>query len=373
MLQGCFGNVTRGSAAVWLLVFLLCGIHAVAQTSSQKGAVSETSKADEPDKKKAPGEKIKRWLEVDQLSIATRYRFIESNSHLTSANQDQYQFIARGRFKFDAKGKYSVYAGVYSGNTLTGGWNNSGWGTGRDQTNLYLKQLYFNAKPVKGLEIQFGGLGGYNGENTEITGLDNDVYLTGERVQVRRPKELFFDEVAFTNAFLGDTTTPNVFRRFKHLNEANYRQLMVRKQLGNRGSFSADYTYEAGRDTLHQAMNIKTPELKILDRVVFENYQRIDPNAGYGFALQGEKKLFNRLTLNGGFARIDKPMFNADRFPPGDRLFVVGNLKISREFTFNAAVIHAVGDLPTAATPRTRVDLIISYNLLETFHRLKIF
>ena len=40
-------------------------------------------------------------------------------------NVQQYQVAARGRFKFDRKGKYSVVAGLYTGNTINSGWNNN--------------------------------------------------------------------------------------------------------------------------------------------------------------------------------------------------------------------------------------------------------
>jgi hypothetical protein len=39
--------------------------------------------------------------------------------------------------------------------------------------------------------------------------------VTGERATLRRPRELFLDEISVTAGFLGDLTTPNVFRRFR--------------------------------------------------------------------------------------------------------------------------------------------------------------
>ena len=317
MLQKYRGNVAR-SLRLAAPLALLFTVSALGQNSSSHHVADKAAKPNAA--KRTFAEKVNRWLEVDALAIATRYRFIKTRAHLTAANQAQFQVVARGRFKFDRKGKYSVYAGVFTGNNITGSWNNSGWGTGDPQSHLYLKQLYFDAKPAKWVEVQVGGLGGYNGENTEITGLDNDVYLMGERVFLRRPKDLNFDEVAITNAFIGDATTPNVFRRFHRLDESNYRQVLVRKQVDNRLSFSADYTFERGVHALHQAVSVKASQL-VVDRVRFENYQRIDSDGGYGFAISGDKRLHERLTLGGGFARIDRPMFNADGFPPGNRLF----------------------------------------------------
>src|SRR5215212_2911821 len=146
---------------------------------------------------------FKRWLDLETLSIATRYRYVETNGG-TIASVQQYQVNARGRFKFDSKGKYSVVAAVATGNNITSGWNLTGWGTGDLQKDFYVKQLFFEAKPIKALAFQIGGITPNNGENTEITGYDNDAYLMGERVRVLDPKKFYFDEISATNGFIGD-------------------------------------------------------------------------------------------------------------------------------------------------------------------------
>jgi hypothetical protein len=361
------------AAAIYTLFFAFAG---TAQQPTPTPAKVETRfvTATAPElKKPVPAEKLKRWLDIEALTVSTRYRFIRSNAGINTTNQQQWQFAGRGRFKFDPKGKYSVYVGFFTGDTLTGGWNNTGLGTGDLRTNIYPKLLYFNAKPVKWFELQVGSIGPYNGENTEITGLDNDVYMTGERVQFRSPKKRFFDEISVTNAYLGDVNTPNAFRRFKRLDEANYHQFMVRKQVNKRVGFSADYTFDSGRDTFREAVNVKIPELKVVDRIWFENYQHIDPDHAYGFGLSGEKKLNSRLTLTGGFARLDRPVLNGDRFGAGKRLYLNSNYKISREFSFSTALIQGVGSLPSGSTPRTRLDLILNFNLLEMFHHMKVY
>ena len=318
-------------------------------------------------------ERIKRWFEIDTLSIGTRFRRITTNVNIDSANIQQYQVQVRGRFKFDRKGKFSLTAGVYTGSSITSGWANTGLGTpGGPQTNLYLKQLFFTARPMKQVEINVGGLAPYYGENTEITAYDNDAYFMGERVTIRAPKNLYFDEINLVNGHLGDTTRPSVFRRFKRLDESNYRQVMVRKRINKNVAFSADYTFEDGRDTFRQGVKFSIPRFRALDSMRFENYQRVDPEKGYGFAISGEKTFRKKLNLNGGFARIDTVMFNADRFPRGNRLFAGWNLKMTRELTLSGIWIQGVGPLPTANTPRTRVDVILTYNILETLKRFRL-
>ncbi|MEP6787685.1 MAG: hypothetical protein ABJB40_04595, partial [Acidobacteriota bacterium] len=150
-------------------------------------------------------------------------------------------------------------------------------------------------------------------------------------------------------------------------------QLLVRKQVNKHVSFSADYTFESGRDMLHQAIKFKIPESHILDTVLFENYQRIDPDRGYGFGLYGEKVLKKKLTLGGGFTRIDKPMLNADRYPPGKRIYINAAVKLTHELTLSSIYIEGVGLLASPASQRTRFEIILSYNILEMLHHKKLF
>ena len=315
---------------------------------------------------------VKRWFEFEALSVATRYRYIKTSGGQTTSLQ-QYQALARGRFKFDAKGKYSVVGVLTTGNSITSGWNSTGWGTGDVQAEFYVKQLYFEAKPIKPLAIQFGGIAPNNGENTEITGYDNDVYLMGERVSVRDPKKFYFDEISATNGFIGDPTRPNVFRRFKRLGKSNYHQILVRKTINKRASFSADYTFDSGTDMLRQAVKVNVPELKVVDSFRFENYERLDPRPGYGFGLTGEKKVTPKLSFIGGVTKISHAILNGDRYQRGTRLYLGGTYKITREFSIFPIIIQAVGPLAAPSIPRTRFEIIAAYNILEALHHYRIF
>src|SRR5205823_10201419 len=117
--------------------------------------------------------------------------------------------------------------------------------------------------------------------------------------------KLFFDEVSITYAYLGDLNTPNLNKRYHRLQQSNYHQFLVDKKIGKRAAVSADYTFESGRETLRQAVKLNLPELRVVETIRFENYQRTDVNPAYGFALYGEKTVSGGLVLGGGYARID--------------------------------------------------------------------
>jgi hypothetical protein len=317
-------------------------------------------------------DRIRRWFEVDQLSLAGRYHFIELDNKRKSANNLQYQFVARFRLKFDAKGKYSLAANAATGASFTSGWNSTGVGTGDVQRDFHVKHLYFDAKPTKGVEMQVGGLFINYGLSTEATQYDNDSYITGERLQVRRPQRFYFDQVSITFARLADLNTPNVFRRFRHFGKQNYHQFLIQKQVSKTVGFSADYTFQSGMDIFHEAVKISLPKNPILDSFLFEAYERTGPRRDQGFNIFGEKALNKRLAVRGGFTRIGLGLLNGDRFPAGKRFYFNTVLKLSPELNFTTQVTEGAGRiLPTL--PRTRIDVILSYNILASIKRTGLF
>lgn len=362
----------RLSCAGWpFVVILLLGCYAATgQTPSPSPAPrsnTESAKAVIPSTK----DKVKRWFEFDQLLLATRYHFIENENHTKAANNLQYQFIDKFRFKFDRAGRYSVGANLATGPVFTSEWNSSGWGTGKTQRNLNFRQLFFDAKPVKAVEVQIGGIYVNYGENTEAITYDNDSYIVGERIQLKAPKKLYFDELSVTYARLADINIPNVFNRFKRFGRQNYHQFLVRKQLSKMFGFSADYSFESGMDTLHQAARFKFNK-RMIDTLLFENYERVDPDRNYGFNLFADKKLSKIFTLSGGFANVHIRALNGDRFPPGKRFYFNAITRLNREFNITTQFTRGVGSIaPTIA--RTRVDVILNYNILETLRRTKLF
>jgi hypothetical protein len=240
-------------------------------------------------------------------------------------------------------------------------------------TNLYLKHLFLSAQPFTGIEIQYGGLGLLRGESSEITTYDNDGYIVGERVSLKLPKRLFFDEIAVTYAYLGDLNRPDLNKRYHRLQQSNYHQFLVSKKLGPRAAASADYTFQSGVETLRQAVKLDLHEAKLIDSLRFEDYERLDVHPAYGFALVGEKRLNKRFTLTGGYAHIDRFYggLNADRFNFGHRVFLLAAYSVTPEFTvssfFDLAVNHTY-----AEANRARFEVLFSYDLVKGLKRGRI-
>jgi hypothetical protein len=316
--------------------------------------------------------KLSRWLNLQNVSLSTRYNFVENSADAITSNQGQYQVAVKGAFQFDRAAKFTVQGGLFSGNRFSGGWNSTGWGHAILRTNAYLKQLYLSAKPIEGLDLQYGGLYFSQGVSTEITGYDYDGYLVGERVRLTRPEHLFFDEISITYGYVGDFDRPSISKRFPRLEQSNYHQFLIARKIGERVLFSADYTDESGVHTLRQAVRVQVHELRVVDVFHFENYQVARPDAGYGFAAYSEKKLLSKLSLGGGYAQHDRAALYSDRFAAGKRVFANFQMELTPEFSISTAWTQAIHN-DRASSPRTRFDLVVNCDLLHTLRRGRLF
>lgn len=360
-----------------IIVFIASGIQgqnlvASTKTASDKAAATEPAKSS-PQTTENNECRVCRWFELQTASIIAMYRFQETDKGITSYNQLQHKEVFKGRFKFDREGRFSLTAGVGTGNSFIGSYINTGIGRGHGATNLYLKQLYFAARPIEGFEVQAGGLYLTRGESTEVTSYDDDGFITGYRFSLRRPRNAFFNEVSVTYGYLGDVTTPDLRKRFHRLKQSNYHQFLVAKTFGRRAQFSADYTFHSGVETLRQAARVMTKELKVIDSIRFENYQRVDVNPAYGFAVRGEKTI-GKFSTYGGFTSVDRRngTLNADRIGPGKRVFGYAEYKITPSVSVNIFAARAVAN-EFPMSHRTRVDVSLNFNLLKALQKLSIF
>jgi hypothetical protein len=382
--------------------------------------------------------KVCRWFKLDEASFTYRYRHVTSSDATSAAgvytpsktliNHSQHRELFSGHFKFDREGKYTIHALASTGWSFPRSFIGAGSGHGdpflnldRNGTNIFLRQLYFSAKPIEGVEVQYGGLPIIRGQNTEITTFDDDGYIVGERLILTRPKQLFFDEIAVTYAYLGDFALPNINKRYHRLQQSNYHQFQVQKNIGQRVKASVAYTSLNGWDVLNEAVMVKAPELKAVDSFRVEVYHRLTAlpaalegipatvaisgfkgtDSHSGFSVSAEKTLFKRLKLNGGYAQIDLDYgqlgalvtdvrsatgqlryrqlglaapVNADKLRTGKHLFVTADLTLTPEFsitTFSAKGIH---NDPTRVIPRNDSVLVgLNFNLKKALQRTGIF
>lgn len=323
---------------------------------------------------------IDRWFQLQAWTLYSRYRYIENSADLKTADQVQYKHTFRAQFNIDAKKRYTVNVGFFTGNSFFGTWDNTGVGTGDAQTLQFFKQLYFSAKPVGGLELQYGGIYVNRGVNTEITTYDDDGYIMGERVTLRRPKQLYFDEISATHGLIGPFATPSLGDRWRGLNHPNYTQFLVAKRLTKRIRASADYSNQAGQvgnDWFRGAVAVTLPENPAIEGFRWEQYVRATGNSAAGFAALVDRHFTKRFALEAGYVTIDEfyigfPAdhngWNADRIQRGKRLVFYGTIPVWGDLSIAPYFTHAFQS-PYAVTLKNRLDLVIQYDLMRSLRR----
>ena len=317
-----------------------------------------------------------RWAEVQSATLNLRYRFIDTTAGTITTNQIQHRESLRARLKLDPKANYTINVGLFTGTRFTSGWDNTGWGLSGAQKNPAFKAIYASAIPFTGVEAQYGGLYILKGESTELTTYDEDGYVIGQRLILKRPTQLFLDEFSTTVGYLAaDPREIPISKRTKYLNDApNYWHLLTGKKFGKRAGVSVDFTSADGARTWRQGINLKTPELRMIDAVVLETYQRTNRTAGQGFALALDKALHRKVSINWGYASIDARYgnLNADRFQTGNRAFAMVIYSISPEFLASAFITRALGN-KIPLPQRTLSNIVFTYNALPVLKRTGLF
>ena len=349
---------------------------------------------------------VDRWVDLNTLSYGNRYRSTFDAEGARSFDQGQQRILADGKFKFDAAGRYGIgfhlssgryfnwaYADFIGGgqsdflarteakmsptqvyymtqvSALPDGFLNSGGG------QLYLRQLFLTAEPIRGITAEFGGIPINHGVNSEATSYDDDGYMTGERISVKRPQNIWLSEVSYTRGYLGDLYTPNFFARGSRLSTTNYQQILGRKDFGKRISVSADYTYTLPEQeavyvkTTREAIFADVHQSRVFDAARFEAYQRINEgvyhvgygtvSTGKGYALTVTRGFRKHFSVDAGMADIDPNYIvyigssvqalvlgltvNGDQYGIGKRYFVRPTIPLTKSVSLTGYFNHIYG------------------------------
>lgn len=323
-----------------------------------------------------PEPPLRRWFEFQQFVLGTRYRLIESSADEVTSNHMQYREQIRARVNLDPKKRYTINAGLFSGNSFISSWDNLGPGTGDfDGDNHYLKQLYFDAAPSSGFDAQFGGLFVTRGEMTEYTSYDDDGFLVGGRASIRYPKSLYLDEITITHGTLGPSNQPNLWDRWKLLDDTNYTQVLGAKRFSQMVAASLDYTNYEDTDTIRGAIALRFKPKSALSALRYEQYVRTsEPNSAAGFAITAERPITKWVRLQGGYTTIDEHYggLNADRIQRGRRFYAIATVPIYGPLTGTIFATRAL-DADYSLSNKVRFEAVLAWDVLSSLRQTGVF
>lgn len=319
---------------------------------------------------------LRRWFEIQSFTIYSRYRFTSNSKDVTTADQLQYKDQLQARVNLDAAKRYTVNVGYFTGSSFISTWDN--WGVGNstafDGKNNYVKQLYVSAIPVKGLEVQYGGLYLNRGDADEWVTYDTDGYVAGERVSLRRPKALYLDEITVTRAAIGPYNTPNLLSRWDGLKNPNYTQVLGRKLFSKLVGGSFEYNRQIGADYLRAAITLRLPKASPVSTIRWEQYRRLNLHPASGIGLWAARPVTKYAQVQAGYVSVDRFYggWNADRMASGRRLFISANIKIYGPLTASLYATRAFS-VPYSVSIDRRFDAVIQYSVLDLLRRSGVF
>ena len=312
---------------------------------------------------------LARWVDAQAVTLSTRYDYIGDARDRTLQDRMQWQAQIHVAFKVDAAGRYRVHAGLTTGNNFSSGWNAIGIGTGEGSAKIYLTQLFGAAEPWDGIELHYGSLYPTRGQSTEITTYDNDSYVTAGRVHVRRPRELFFDQIILSVGYVGYLDTAFVFDRTGAFSRQNYWRVLASKQVVAGLTVSTDYAVIDDDGMLHQGATWRVDQPWV-DTIRGEYGVRLRGGSHQtAFAFSGEKQIA-AVTMQVGYANVD-PVFgvlNGDPYGAGDRIFTDGSFALPLDLSATWFVQKEISP-PVTSTNNVRVDLGLRWNVLKTLKR----
>jgi len=413
------------SSALLLTVLVACPAFGLSQQialndlPSANADVSSSSVVVAASAPKAPVKSEKalteRWIDLTEMSESQRYRNSYDENGARLFDNGQQRTVVSGHLKLDREGRYFVGVRASSGKYFNWAYADyaghdflsyatlslnhftlaefgqffaalaadpvgSSYDFSANGWNFYVRDLYISATPIKQATVEFGSIELEHGYNTEITSFDDDGFITGERLRVHDAKHLYLDEVSFTNAYLGDITTPSFFKRSDRLTQTNYRQVAVKKMIRKRVGVSADYTWLNQTNTVREGAFVKTPELKVVDAMRVELYQRVNDVApqgfttahGSGFSVSADKKV-GRVSGGAGYAAIDRGYsvyegsaflnavgfsLNGDAYGLGNKVFTHASVKIAPGVTMFGFFTHQTsGDSYTYTKQGINADM----------------
>lgn len=316
---------------------------------------------------------LRRWLDVQSVHAAIRYRWTETDTGRVTTSGVQWQTQLRARFLFDSQARYHLGTFVTTGTSFRSGWVNTGIGLGREAHPTQVRQLYFGAQPVAGLELQIGGLAVNRGELTDVIASDNDSFFVGERLTVR-PSRGRVTQLSAAVGHFDAAGEPDFFKQADDMDAFNYGQALVGFRVSRNVTGSVDYTYENGRDILREGLVIRLPSsVKLLTQLRLESYQRVAPDHKAGFNVSTD---FRVRKLAGAFgimsADRDYGPFNGDRYESGQRYYHVVNYALTPELQLQWFHTHAF-DIEFPIPLKQRLDVVLTYNPTAALKRARIF
>ena len=321
----------------------------------------------------------KRFFEVPQFDLYTRYRYIDNSpSGNVTADDLQYRLTWRFRANLHAT-RTSLNSRVESGSTYNSSWTDTGIGRNSGKWVLNPKTFYLSQKFGEHVAVDVGAMDIDLGASSEATYSDKDGYTEGYRLRLLNLKHAYAPtRVTMTFGYIGDFNTMNAFARLHRMDTINYFALMAEKTFNKRVTASTEFDRLEGINLFRAAAKLKLPDEWLVHDLQTDAVIRMNHNATAGWAIFLTRTKGTLGSFNPGIFYSHLPtgvyqkgtrqvIQNGDIYATGKRLGFTTKYQLTRELDVSTFVARR---FDTDSGPRWRAQIVFRYQLGPWLNKL---
>lgn len=264
--------------------------------------------------------------------------------------------------------------GTRSGDSASSGYNQISGGKGQEFP-LYARTLYTTLSPLEPIRFSVGSFSPYYGIGTEATLKDQDVYVTGYRLEMDLQTLLekhigkVLGKVTAESSYYGDTKTPDVFDRLDRLENNNNNSILV-ESVEFLDGFKVAVGFERFKDQNLVPLQAKWRiDNLIIKNVIAESLLNAD-NTSYaaGVHASGEPMTQLQVIVGATFISDEFDYPNGDKYPKGERFDITVTYTLPYGFSLEGFYSDEI--LHTDDGDHVRTEFLINWNAIDFYREM---
>ncbi len=312
---------------------------------------------------------------VDRAETGFRVRYLDEGPHRVTQRDLHYKYT--GRLTARLTGQLYLRLRAETGNAFNSDHDYTSLGLGKESHAFNLKNAFLFWRPTDRVELQAGGIDYEPGAGTQATYADNDGWLEGYRVILKRPGvPASPDKVSLTAGYIGDFSQPNFWSRTDRLRQFNYFQILAQKALGEATSASVETSGLSGVPYFRCGLKHGFSAQGLIDQVTIESIIRTahDPTFGWSSTASRRIDVHGKRRLSVTYSDIPSSMFarrgiqllqNGDAMGLGKRLGATLSVLLTSNWDL---AVFASRRLDATPSVRNRLQIAVRYQLGSLFN-----
>jgi hypothetical protein len=318
-------------------------------------------------------------IEVVQSYASIRFRYVDTARGQVTDRDYQFNQLLRLKLNLAADGRTYIQGRAETGDNFQSDHDPIGTGRFRTYIGFNLKTLFLGQRIGSKAEAAVGSMDFDMGAGSQATYADNDGWISGYRLRFSGLRTPWLpDGFSLTAGHVGDFKKPNVFSRLHRLNQFNYVQALVRKQLTENTASSFEFDHLEDIPYFRGAVSHQGVPLPVIRDVSAEFITRAAKGSAFGWSATAGRSLDQggRWRLITSYSDMPRVMFDdagrqilltGDPFMLGRRLGMTLRFAPIRSLELVSFASHRFDSTPGH---RNRAQIMVRYHLTKPLNTL---